>query len=331
MKEIYKVIMLFIVIGIMLIFIPSLDNSFVVSSKLYISEIMSNNTYTVTDNDLEYSDYIEIYNGYKYEINLDGYHLSDSEYETSKWTFPNITIEPNEYLIIYASGKDRCDLENKICHANFKLSSKGEVVTLSDYNNNIINKFRYDETSNDIAYGYINGRYHLLNKPSPNEKNTKEKMKYVKLSNKELYINEYITHNKGINYIDNNYYDWVELYNNSDKKINLFNLYLTDDLKKLNKYKLPDIIIDEKSYKLIYLGDISKIIDKNVIGSFSLSDDDKYIALTNGKKIIDKVEIVYLNDNVSYGKKDNKWYYFTSPTPGVKNDTLSHETLGGKQ
>lgn len=331
MKEIYKVIILFIVIGLMLIFIPSLDNSFIVSGKLYISEIMANNTYTIKDDDLEYSDYIEIHNSYKYKINLDGYHLSDSEYETSKWTFPNIVIEPGEYLIIYASGKDKCDLENRICHTNFKLSSQGEIITLSDNSNNIINKFSYEEISNDIAFGYIKGKYYLLNKPTPKEKNINEKLEYVKLSNKEIYINEYMTHNKGFNYIDNSYYDWVELYNDSDESISLSNLYLTDDSENLSKYKLPDITINEKSYQLVYLGDISKVIDNNIIANFRLSDDDKYIILSNGKKIIDKVEIVFLNDNISYGKKDNKWYYFTNPTPWKINDAIAFEKLGGKQ
>lgn len=331
MKEIYKVIILFIVIGFMLIFIPSLDNSFIVSSKLYISEIMVNNTYTIQDDDLEYSDYIEIYNGYKNKINLEGYHLSDSEYETNKWTFPNIVIESGEYLIIYASGKDKCDLENKTCHTNFKLSSKGEVITLSDNSNNIINKFSYEETSNDIAFGYIKGKYYLLNKATPGEKNINEKLKYVNLSDNKLYINEYMTHNKGVNYIDNSYYDWVELYNDSDKKISLSNFYLTDDSKNLNKYKLPDIIVNEKSYKIVYLGDVSKVIDNNIIADFRLSDDDKYIILSNGKKVIDKVEIVFLDDNISYGKKEDKWYYFTNPTPGTSNDSLSHTTLGGNQ
>ena len=131
-KEHFIIIILFTIIILLLLFIPNLDNSFTISGKLYISEILVNNTYTHTDNDSEYSDYIEIYNGYKHEINLYWYHLSDSEFETNKWTFPNITIKPKEYLIVYASGKDKCDENSKICHTNFKLSSNGEVITLSD-------------------------------------------------------------------------------------------------------------------------------------------------------------------------------------------------------
>ena len=328
LKETTKIIIIFIIVIVMVILIPNLDGSFVKADKLYISEILVNNTYTHLDDDSEYSDYIEIYNGYKYEINLAGYHLSDSEFETDKWTFPDLIIKPDEYLIVYASGKDKCDLDNKICHTNFKLSSNGEVITLTDKSNNIINKFTYYETSNDISYGYYKGRYNELESPSPGKANTSI-LKTVNIKDYDIYINEYMTHNTGTTYIDNSYYDFVELYNNSDTDLNLNNLYLSDNIDELKKYKLPNVTINKKSYLLIYLGDVSKIIDNQIITNFRLSDTDKYIIISNGKKIIDKVQIVTLPDNVSYGRKDDKWYYFSVSTPGYVNNTIGYSSLGG--
>ena len=67
-----KIIILFAIIILMLLLIPNLDNSFVISGKLYINEILVKNTYSHLDDDSDYSDYIEIYNGYKHEINLNG-------------------------------------------------------------------------------------------------------------------------------------------------------------------------------------------------------------------------------------------------------------------
>jgi len=126
-NETLIIIILFVIITLFMILIPNLNNNFIKTGKLYITEIMANNTYTHKDEDGDYSDYIEIYNGYNHQINLEGYYLSDSEFETNKWMFPNIIIKPNEYLIIYASGKDKCNNKEKICHTNFKLSSKGET------------------------------------------------------------------------------------------------------------------------------------------------------------------------------------------------------------
>lgn len=328
LKETTKIILIFIIVTVMVILIPNLDGSFVKADKLYISEILVNNTYSHIDNDNEYSDYIEIYNGYKNEINLEGYHLSDSEFETDKWTFPNLVIKPKEYLIVYASGKDKCDKENQICHTNFKLNSSGEVLTLTDKSNNIINKFTYEETANDISYGYYKGRYFELEKPTPGGENASI-LKTKNIKDYDLYINEYMTHNSGTIYTDNNYYDFIELYNKSDKEVDLNNLYLTDDENDLKKYKLPSIKIDKKSYLLIYLGEESKYIDNQVIANFRLSDTDKHIIISNGKKIIDKVDLVVLPDNISYGKKDDKWYYFTVSTPGYANNTQGHSSLGG--
>ena len=328
-NEYLIIIILFIIITLLILFIPNLDNSFVISDKLYINEILVNNTYTHLDSDNEYSDYIEIYNGYNYKINLKDYHLSDSEFQTNKWAFPDITIDKGEYLIVYASGKDKCDLDKRICHTNFKLSSKGETITLTDKYNNIINKFSFPKTTNDISYGYTKGKYYFLNSVTPGSKND-TKLKYQKLTNKDLYINEYMIHNQRSNYDSlGNYNDFIELYNNSNQDIKLNNIYLTDNLNELTKYKLPNITIKKDNYLLIYLGDISNIIDNQITANFKLSDKDKHIIISNGKKIIDELELINLPDNISYGKKDGNWYYFTKPTPGTINNTKAHSSLGG--
>lgn len=322
------VVFLFILV-IIIVLISGINNDYIKYDKLYISEIMTKNTYTIEDNFHEYSDYIELYNGYNSTINLENYHISDMEYETNRWTFPSIEIKAHEYLIIFATGRNTC--KDNICHTNFKLSSKGEVMTLSDPSGNIINKFTYPETSNDVAYGFVGNNYKILDKPSPKEENSKE-FTYSKITNKELYINEYMSHNKNMNYdITGKYNDFIELYNASDEDINIHNLFLSDDIDNLIKYKLPDAVIKKKDYLLVYLSDDSKIINNQIVANFKLSDDDKNLILTNGKKIIDEIELVKLIDNVSYGKVDGKWYYFTKPTPGRENDTVPLEVIDEKE
>ena len=109
MKSKLIILILFIIAIFLTLFVPNLSGSNIKKSKLYISEILPSNSSIILDDDSTYSDYIEIYNGYKTSINLKGYYLSDSEYNTSKWQFPAIEIKPNEYLIVYTSGKDKCD------------------------------------------------------------------------------------------------------------------------------------------------------------------------------------------------------------------------------
>ena len=44
---------------------------------------------------------VELYNGGNSAINLNGFYLSDNENDLTKWSFPNITIQPNDYLIVW--------------------------------------------------------------------------------------------------------------------------------------------------------------------------------------------------------------------------------------
>ena len=323
------IICLFITILILLILFPSISSNYKKGGKLYINEILASNS-SFEDNEGDYSDYIEIYNGYNNEINLNGYHLSDNEYKTDKWTFPEIIIGPKEYLIIYASGKDTCDIKSKVCHTNFKLSSKGETITLSDKADNIISKFSFDEQYKDISYGYKNGRYIYFETPTPGEPNESNEYVIPKVKNYKLEITEYMTKNKRSNYDKyGNYYDWIEIYNPTDSKYTLDNLYVTDNEKNLRKFKIPSTVIESHGYLIVYFAGDKTNYEDGIYADFKLSSDDKYIIITNGEKVIDKVELVELVDNISYGKVENKWKYFSTPTPGYSNTTAGFTEIGG--
>lgn len=327
MKSKLMILILFIIAIFLTLFVPNLSGSNIKKSKLYISEILPGNSSIILDDDSNYNDYIEIYNGYKTSINLKGYYLSDSEYNTSKWQFPDIEIKPNEYLIVYASGKDKCDKEKRICHTNFKLSKAGEVISLSDSSGNIISKVSYSDLIDDISVGYVNSTYTYV-APSPNKKN--EKTEFNVGGKYKIRINEYLVSNKGSGYNrEGIYYDWVELYNYSDKDINLKNLYVSDNKNKLTKYKLPDKVLKNGEYVVIYLSGKNEYKDDEIHANFKLSSKDKVILISNGKEIVDSVDIVSLEPSISYGYKDKKWLYFTTPTPGYENNTAGFESIGG--
>jgi len=326
MRNIVLVIGLFIIVSILVIFIPN-NGDYVKTGKLYISEIVSSNNITLKDNMNESSDYIEIYNGYDYDINLEGYYLSDSEFDIKKWIFPDVKIKSKEYLVIYASSLDTCDLSNRICHTNFNLSSQGEIVTLSDNNGNIISKVKYPKMDLDISYSYSNRKY-ILTSPTPYKKNSsnkyssKDKIKY------NIKITEYMTHNNRSHYDKyGNYYDWIEIYNEGED-VSLKNMYVSDDKSSLLKYKLPDVTIKKGEYKVIYFTKDDVSYDGLYV-NFGLSDNDKNIVLSSGKEIVDIVDVVVLKDDMSYGLKDGKWQYFLSATPGRENNTKGFDSLGG--
>lgn len=94
----------------LLLYILFLFFSVQLSSQVLINEFSSSNISTITDEDGDHSDWIELYNSGALPANLGGYYLSDDARNIKKWTFPAISLKPNNFLLIFASGKNRTDL-----------------------------------------------------------------------------------------------------------------------------------------------------------------------------------------------------------------------------
>ena len=154
--EIFLIFIIFILIIIIILNTPII-NRYSNQEKLIINEVLSSNKNTLVDIDGIKQDYIELYNGNDYSINLKGYYLSDDSFNLKKWQFPDVEIGPKSYLTVYASGKDKYDSGE--IHTNFKLSKKGEVITLSNTKAKPISRIYYLETLEDTSYGYNGSEY----------------------------------------------------------------------------------------------------------------------------------------------------------------------------
>ena len=100
-------------------------------------------------------------------INLSNYSITDSPNERNKrkWIFPEIVLNPNDYLILWADGKNKNPGDtayNEILkeninitqlHLNFKLSSFGEYIGLFDIDGNKIDEINFGNQLSDISYG----------------------------------------------------------------------------------------------------------------------------------------------------------------------------------
>src|SRR5688500_8313999 len=86
-----------------------------------INEILASNDGVIQDEDGDYSDYIEIYNRGDAGINLAGWHLTDDDDALTKWKFPSVNLAPGEYLVVFASSKNRSVAGSQF-HTNFALS-----------------------------------------------------------------------------------------------------------------------------------------------------------------------------------------------------------------
>lgn len=70
-----------------------------------INEACAKNTISITDRDGDRSDFCELYNHSNTAVSLKGWYLSDDPEKLTKWALPDVTMEPETYLIVFLSGK----------------------------------------------------------------------------------------------------------------------------------------------------------------------------------------------------------------------------------
>jgi len=128
---------------ILLVFVFLFNSA--VSQNVVINEVMSSNFTAIQDEDGDFEDWFELYNTGSEPVNLNGYGLSDNKSNLFKWIFPDIILQPKEFLLIFASGKDRKELfywENVIMQGDiWKYKPDAALVTNDWINSN------YDDSS----------------------------------------------------------------------------------------------------------------------------------------------------------------------------------------
>ncbi len=143
------------------------------AEKLVISEFMAINNHNIQDEDNAYSDWIEIQNAGESGVNLKGFYLTDNPLNLPKWKFPDINLAAGNFLVIFASEKNRTD-PAKTLHTNFKLSGSGEFLALvAGDGKTIISGYspQYPVQEEDISYGFYNGQAGFFDQPTPGAPN----------------------------------------------------------------------------------------------------------------------------------------------------------------
>ena len=96
----------YLLITIAVIFI----SSFGLGQSIQLNEIVSSNGDNLYDEDGDTPDWIELHNFGNTDINLANWGISDQENDENPWLFPEITLNAEDYMILWASGKNRGQL-----------------------------------------------------------------------------------------------------------------------------------------------------------------------------------------------------------------------------
>jgi len=79
------------------------------SQSIVINEVQASNS-SFLDEDGDTPDWIELRNTTASTVILQDWYLSDNRDNLSKWNFSNLSLNANDYLLIWASKKDRKEL-----------------------------------------------------------------------------------------------------------------------------------------------------------------------------------------------------------------------------
>ena len=119
------------------------------------------------------SDWVELHNSTGSAVSLAGYGISNNPKNPAKWVFPDISIEPGEYLLLYATGSaDKAQKKN--LKLNFNISSTGEALFFFDPNGKLIDKLSAGRMKSGQSYGRdgSDNRFYYA-EPTPGAQNGK--------------------------------------------------------------------------------------------------------------------------------------------------------------
>ena len=290
-------------------------------SSVIISELMEKNRAVLRDEDGDFSDWIELHNVSDKAVSLSGWRISDKSGDPG-WAFPDVTIESGEYLLVFASGKDKSGSE---LHTDFSLSGDETVYLLSPAGS-VADQAACGGTEADVSMALgADGEWAQSLYPTPGYENSAagyDALQETLSPADALVISEVMVANTKTYYAGApGYCDWVELKNISDSDISLSGYYLSDSLKDLSKYALPDSVLAPGGTIIILCGADDDGSGVYNLASFSLNSSCEQLYLSRSEELVDYAALRDIPYECSFGRMDgeNGWFYFAKPSPGKAN------------
>lgn len=315
---------------------PMAENVLRQSAPLYLSEIVASGNEMSTDNSGEFDDWIEIYNGNEFAVNIGGYYITDSIGDMTKYRIPadqpdSTTIAPGGNLILWADKQP----EQGIRHLDFRLSGSGEQLALvnpegTEYIDSVsfpnqYKHFSYSRMSSTGAWKFLPPTHAGINLLPEID---------------GIIINEFSASNTSFEDANGNCSDWIELHNTNEFPVNIGGLYISDSTGHPSKYRIPShspglTTIEAKGYYLLFAD--NKEVDEINHVNFKLSRAGEELVLVHydQETILDSVcySEQHRNSSLSWLADRNLWYSI-NPTPGESNvlpdfsDLVINEIMG---
>lgn len=304
-----------------------------------ISEVVSSNGESYTDEHYGSPDWIELHNESDRPINLLGWSITDNIKNSDKaMTLPEIVIPADGYLLLLATKQEKTDTwlwdeQSPVC-LGFSLKSAGdENLVLVNANMQVVAELTIPQLNRDVSYARReNGTYGYCGEPTPGAANTtaisdvqpapKEPETFEPVTGVE--ISEVSSRNTLLSCGGCPKCDWVELHNTTGNDIELDGFTLCDEVRNYDDANLSGVL-PANGYLVVYCcGEDCETKDRHVCIDLGISryGDTLYLYDAHGYELetLNVPEMPY--KDVSYAKSsDGSFGYCEEPTPGEANHT----------
>ena len=294
------------------------------SGSVVLNEVMTSNKGSVLDEYGEDPDWVEIYNPTREPVSISGYGLSDDLLAGAKYVFPAGTTIPAEgCVVVFCSGEPK-----DAYHAPFKLSATEDLI-LYDTSGNAVDSIQLTAADAGHSLSRQGDGAWVSMRPSPGHLNTEEGIAAYEASLQGgadigVYISEFMASNKTT--IADEYgvfSDWIELYNTTDKAVDLSGMGISDNISQPSKHRFPEgTLIEAGGYLLIFCsGNQSGAGAEELHVPFGLRAYGEDVVLSDKRgHILDSVSFSNMDADVSMVRTQSGTFErSTRSTPGHPN------------
>jgi len=164
---------------------PGQQNSIQIIEDLYINEIQAINNTIIQDENGEYEDWIELYNGSDLPIDIGGLYITDDFTIPTKYQISNsnpdiTTIKKGGFLLLWADQS----MEQGLLHLDLKLNGNGEelaIVRVIENDTTFLDQISFGNQVEDVSYGRKpdgSDNWFSISLPTPNLPNTRKGVFY---------------------------------------------------------------------------------------------------------------------------------------------------------
>jgi hypothetical protein len=321
-----------------------LASSFCQGQNILINEVMTSNSSFNSDEDGSFEDWIELFNAGDQPVNLEGFALSDNIADSLKWVFPSYEIQAGEYLLVWASGKNRKPVMGELLNGiqrqiyrNITGTAVDDLINHPSFpenpsSSNVVNDFFESPINIDDNYGQH--MFTWLKAPQTGN----FIFRIASDDNSRLYLSTDETPENAVLIAEvpewTHSREWDKYSQQVSDSIFLQegqSYYLSALMKEAQggdnlavMWGLPD-----GTYEAPLNGIHCFIPFTDFHTNFRIGSGLEGVYLFNSEGVLqDSVPPLFIPSNSSYGRipaEDNQWAYYSEPTPGRINSAQAFE------